>query len=109
METTTDKIDAVSIEIPLLLRLFEYAREDATTDEDLHIMAENLLEVSAEKEGAPLDMKCYQKIIPSKEESTTASAVGSKDVSLFTKKDKPEVSKINSIAESVRRVLSGSK
>lgn len=37
------KEDTVTLDIPLLIRLFEYAREDAKTDLDLHIVAKNML------------------------------------------------------------------
>jgi len=36
--------DTVTVDIPLLIRLFEYAREDAKTDLDLHIVAKNMIQ-----------------------------------------------------------------
>ena len=35
---------AVSMTIPLMIRLMEYAREDAKSDIDLHTLAERMLE-----------------------------------------------------------------
>lgn len=97
-------IDTVNLEIPLLIRLFEYSREDATSDQDLHVVAENLVKLS--KEG-PLGMSVYDKVVPKKEEpkteTTVAGDVAGKDVSLFQSKDK--IAKIKSVAEAVTAVL----
>lgn len=49
--------DAVTVDIPLLVRLLEYAREDAKTDMDLHKVAENLIELS--QSGRTLSMSDY--------------------------------------------------
>lgn len=54
--------DTVSIDIPLLIRLLEYAREDAKTDIDLHDVAERLITMSAG--GKTLSMNDYDTIIP---------------------------------------------
>lgn len=53
--------DVVSMDIPLLIRMLEYAKEDAQTDIDLHKVAENLIELS--KTGRVLDMSDYNSII----------------------------------------------
>jgi hypothetical protein len=54
--------DTVTMDIPLLIRMLEYAREDAKTDMDLHSVAENMIELS--KNGKVLNMDDYNKIIP---------------------------------------------
>ena len=54
-------IDTVTVDIPLMIRLLEYAREDAQTDMDLHKVAENLIQLS--KEGKTLDMSDYNSIV----------------------------------------------
>lgn len=38
--------DAVTVNIPLLIRLLELAREDITTDAELHLIAEKLTDIS---------------------------------------------------------------
>ena len=58
----TDSIDTVTIDIPLLIRLLEYAREDAKTDMDLHDVADKLIKLS--KKLDVLDMSCYKRIVP---------------------------------------------
>lgn len=54
-------IDTVTVDIPLMIRLLEYAKEDAKTDMDLHKVAENLVQLS--KTGRTLDMTDYNSII----------------------------------------------
>jgi hypothetical protein len=53
--------DVVKMDVPLLIRMLEYAREDAKTDMDLHDVAENLIALSAN--GQTLDMNHYNKIV----------------------------------------------
>jgi len=59
-------IDTVKMDIPLLIRVMEFAREDAKTDMDLHDAAENMIKLS--QNGKTLDMKDYNNILPKKEE-----------------------------------------
>jgi hypothetical protein len=51
-----DKMDVVMFDIPLLIRMLEYAREDAKTDMDLHRVVEKLIHIR--KKGV-LTMKDY--------------------------------------------------
>lgn len=53
--------DVVKMDIPLLIRLLEYAREDAKTDMDLHNITEKLIQFS--KEGDTLTMDEYEAIV----------------------------------------------
>lgn len=65
LDEGTDGIDTISVDVPLLIRLLEYAREDAQTDIDLHHVAENLIALS--QEDRTLTMDDYAAICPSKE------------------------------------------
>lgn len=58
-ETSTE--DTVTLNIPLLIRIVEYAKEDAKTDMDLHSIVENMLDIS--EEGQVLTMDDYEKIV----------------------------------------------
>lgn len=49
--------DVVSVDVPLLIRLMEYAREDAPDDEALHVVTERI--VAASGEGKTLSMADY--------------------------------------------------
>ena len=53
--------DHVALDVPLLIRLLEYAREDAGTDMDLHRVAERLITMS--NEGRTLSMNDYDSIV----------------------------------------------
>ena len=53
--------DKVTLDIPLFIRLLEYAREDAKTDMDLHNVAENTIALS--ETGKTLTMAQYDEIV----------------------------------------------
>lgn len=67
-EDANGNIDTLTMDIPLFLRLLEYAKEDAKTDLDLHYVTENALECMKGKDK--LTMDCYENIIPSKEQQS---------------------------------------
>ena len=49
--------DAVAMDVPLLIRIMEWAHEEAKTDVELHRVAENLVAMS--EEGRTLSMEDY--------------------------------------------------
>ena len=53
--------DKVTVDIPLFIRLLEYAREDAKTDMDLHKVTENIIALS--ETGKTLTMAQYDAIV----------------------------------------------
>jgi hypothetical protein len=53
--------DVIKLDVPLLIRIMEYAREDAKTDMDLHFAAENMVQLS--KTNRTLNMDDYKSII----------------------------------------------
>lgn len=59
--SNTNPTDRVTMDIPLLLRVLEFAKEDAKTDMDLHDVTENLIDLS--KTGQPLSMKDYEDVV----------------------------------------------
>jgi len=67
---TPNPIDTITTDVPLFIRLLEYAKEDAETDMDLHNVAENSIRLSNNSD-TPLTMENYDNII-SQEESLTA-------------------------------------
>lgn len=64
-EETTNVLDVIKVDVPLLIRLLEYAREDAKTDMDLHDVAEQLISLSAT--GKTLSMNDYDAIVGEKQ------------------------------------------
>jgi phage gp29-like protein len=53
--------DKITVDVPLFIRLLEYAREDAKTDMDLHDVAEKA--VAASKTGKTLTMADYDGLV----------------------------------------------
>jgi tRNA threonylcarbamoyladenosine modification (KEOPS) complex Cgi121 subunit len=59
--TTFNPSDKVTLDIPLFIRLLEYAREDAKTDMDLHNVAEKA--IAASETGKTLTMTDYDALV----------------------------------------------
>ena len=64
-EGSENQVDTVTVDVPLLIRLLEYAREDAKTDMDLHNVTEKLIAFS--NQGDTLTMANYDAIVGSQE------------------------------------------
>lgn len=65
IKTTFEEVfeeGVICIDVPLMIRLLEYAREDASSDIDLHVLATNAIELS--EDGRALTMEHYYKIVP---------------------------------------------
>lgn len=59
--------DTIKLDVPLFIRLLEYAREDAKDDMDLHHIAEKLVSLSSQ--GRSLSMDDYEQVVePSMQE-----------------------------------------
>ena len=61
MEQTHNPTDKITVDIPLFIRLLEFAREDAKADLDLHVVAENAIELS--QGGQTLTMDNYDDLV----------------------------------------------
>ena len=62
----TNPKDVIKLDVPLFIRLLEYAREDAKNDMDLHELADNIIEMSSK--GRVLSMDDYEFVLPTNEE-----------------------------------------
>ena len=65
-ENEEDVVDTVTLDIPLFIRMLEYAKEDAQTDMDLHDAAEKAIALNKSKEV--LSMEDYNQLISSENE-----------------------------------------
>jgi len=65
-EADINPVDTIELDVPLLLRMMEYAREDAKTDMDLHDVTEKMIHLS--KTGETLSMAQYDDIVGDNEE-----------------------------------------
>ena len=87
-----DAVDTVTMDVPLFIRMLEFAREDAKADVDLHDVAEKAIEINKSKET--LSMQDYEDIIPVMDEpmdevkSSTNSTLSEK---IMAKLKKPMV------------------
>jgi hypothetical protein len=70
-------VDVVTMDVPLFIRLLEYAREDAKTDMDLHDVAEKAVSLSTE--GKVLSMEDYDSIAPTEEQMNEDLDIGHQD------------------------------
>jgi hypothetical protein len=61
MQTQFNPSDKITVDVPLFIRLLEYAREDAKTDMDLHDVAEKAVEAS--ETGKTLTMADYDGLV----------------------------------------------
>ena len=60
-ETTEDSEDVIKFNIPLMLKLLEWAREESSKDMELHIVVEKMIELS--EDGDTLTMEEYPEIV----------------------------------------------
>lgn len=60
-EAYNDSVDTITLDIPLLMRLLEYSREEIKSDAELHEFVTNIIEVS--KSSDILDMNIYDKLV----------------------------------------------
>ena len=60
-EEGEDPIDTITMDIPLFIRVLEYAKEDAETDMDLHDLAEKA--IAATKQQGMLSMDDYDMLV----------------------------------------------
>ena len=65
-EEQTDKVDSLTIDVPMFIRLMEYAREDAKTDMDLHNVTTNLLKIK----DKTISMADYDQVVQSTDVDT---------------------------------------
>jgi hypothetical protein len=66
-------VDIINMDVPLFIRMLEFAREDASTDMDLHDLAEKAVKMSAE--GQPMSMMHYDELISKGAPATDAMSL----------------------------------
>jgi hypothetical protein len=69
-EQEENKMDVITVDVPLFIRLLEFAREDATDDMMLHDVAEKLIEMCAD--GDIMTMEQYDEIVGSEKQVDTS-------------------------------------
>ena len=84
----SNPVDKVTMDVPLLLRIMEYSKEDAKTDMDLHHVVEKLISLSSD--GQPLNMDHYEQIVGSVSEQGSPAEKLIKDIEYNPKDDDEE-------------------
>ena len=89
-EPTTNPADTVKLDVPLLIRLLEFSKEDAVDDMALHDLAEKL--VAGCQRGRTLTMKDYDNLVPAKqpEPEVDESLLGGSAAAGIIANDEPE-------------------
>jgi uncharacterized alkaline shock family protein YloU len=64
--SSEDAIDIVTLDVPLFIRMLEYAKEEAADDMDLHELATKTIALS--KQRGILSMEDYEALIPAEEQ-----------------------------------------
>jgi len=86
-----DKVDTITMDVPLFIRMLEYSREDAAEDMDLHDVTEKANKLG--KERGILQMDDYEEIIGATEDINELSDYfkrrKAQDDYAVNKKDKP--------------------
>lgn len=73
-EDVAEGTDIVLVDVPLMIRLLEYAREEASSDVDLHNLATKLITKSNKwKSWKPLTMADYEALMPAPVTTTTTT------------------------------------
>jgi len=76
-----DKVDTITMDIPLFLRMLEYSREDASQDMDLHDVTEKANKLG--KERGILSMEDYKEIVGAAEDVKEAVNLKASKLSSF--------------------------
>ena len=76
-EVEGDIIDIITLDVPLFIRMLEYAKEDAADDMDLHDVATKTIALSKQK--GILSMEDYDALIPAEETLAEDLDVGHQD------------------------------
>jgi hypothetical protein len=72
-EQEENRMDVITVDVPLFIRLLEFAREDATDDMMLHDVAEKLIELCAD--GDIMQMEQYDEIVGTKVNGANTSGM----------------------------------
>ncbi len=99
--------DVISMDIPLFIRMLEYAREDAKTDMDLHDVTEKAIALS--QTGDVLDMSKYEDIVGKKLDESYEMYhrnPNTKQVSKLTFKIYEQEFNVNRVRNKIEEILS---
>jgi hypothetical protein len=99
----SNPVDTVTMDVPLMIRMFEYAREEAKSDMDLHDVAEKLIALGTG--GGTLTMDNYEDIVSNVENGIEdhemdEAAGGALDDTAYGGADKTVTPSVNGFSQS---------
>jgi hypothetical protein len=97
-----DVVDTVTLDIPLFIRMLEYAKEDAQTDMDLHDVAEKAIALNKSKEM--LSMEDYNSIIGDSNEELNENE---EDVVLLPQSSLTKANSVVTDVKTLAKILKG--
>lgn len=106
-QSENGNVDTITLDVPLFIRMLEYAKEDAKTDMELHVATEKILELL--KQNSKLSMGNYDSIVGGgeKKKETNEMDTGSSGsfeapMQVIKKKDlyKPKEQDVNEVTDS---------
>lgn len=78
------ELDVIKLDVPLFIRILEYVNEDVKDDVEIHIITQNILELSKDK---PLQMDSYYKIIENEDKKYQQENPNNKIDNVYAIKD----------------------
>lgn len=84
-EQEENKMDVITVDVPLFIRLLEFAREDSTDDMQLHDVAEKLIELCAD--GDIMTMEQYDEIVKTEDNTVDNNGMNAVEDDMHEKQD----------------------
>lgn len=78
------ELDVIQLDVPLFIRILEYVNEDVKDDVEIHVITQNILELSKDK---PLQMDSYYKIIENQDKKYQQENPNNKIDNVYAIKD----------------------
>ena len=80
-----NRIDVITVDVPLFIRLLEFAREDSTDDAQLHEVASKLVELC--QDGDIMTMEQYDDIVSDKVNGADTSGMNAVEDNMHEKQE----------------------
>ena len=97
--------DTIKLDVPLFIRLLEYAREDAKTDMDLHDLAERAINLSTE--GECLGMQDYDSLVGQTEKLDESFLRMQKMAGIITEEEYNNAIHVSTLKDFSEKISSG--
>lgn len=103
LNESENPIDCIKLDIPLFIRLLEYAREDAKNDIEIHDVAE--IAISLSGTGKILTMNDYSKLTYKLDDKYNTIKAGNKNMNESDEDDELDYNNISQLEDELRRLI----